>query len=129
MNCTMTYPDAIEAIKSKAKKMKMTGKELAKASEISASYLSRLFSFEREADDQTLIKLAQAVKLNPLEILRIANRIPFEPSDNDELDKQIMYLLKLLPYSEKEKFAKRLELETQFYERPQPARTTNKTRS
>lgn len=129
MSCIMAYPDAIEAINKRVKEKNVPREDLAKAAEVSKSYLSRLLSLKRTASDQVLMNLAQAVKLDPLEILRVANRIPREPSDNDELDKQIMYLVKLLPVSEKEKIAKRLELETQIYEQQQPAKSANKTRA
>ena len=97
----MSYPEAIEAIKKKASEMKISQVELAYASDTSPAYISRIFKLEREASDQVLQNLAIAVKLPPLEILRLAKRIPSESQEN-AIIKQITYLTSNLPEAEQE---------------------------
>jgi len=87
----MAYPEVIEQIKTKAQDMKLSQIELASRSEVSTSYLSRIFSLEREASDQILMNLAAAVNLPPLDILRKANRIPAD-TDQDETLSRISHL-------------------------------------
>lgn len=107
----------------------MSQSQLAKATGLTRQAISYYLSEKsKRPDDDALKVIAHVFKIPVEEIYRAANILP-PTTEDDELDKKIMHLVKLLPYSEKEKFAKRLELETEFYERPKPTRSTNKTRS
>jgi len=127
----MSYPEAIEAIKKKAAEMKISQVELAAASDVSPAYISRIFKLEREASDQIIQNLAVAVKLPPLEILRMAKRIPSEPTEN-LIVKQITYLTSDLPENEQQgileyvKLRHRLAEERGTYERPKKTTSTTK---
>ena len=100
----MSYPEAIELIKKRSGEMKLSQVELAGKSGVSTSYLSRVFALEREASDQVLVDLATAVKFPPLEILRLAKRLPPEPH-KDETLQRIDYLYSTLRTSESKKQA------------------------
>ena len=110
-------------------KREMSQSQLAKATGLTRQAISYYLSEKsKRPDDDALKEIARVFKIPVEEIYRAANILPPTTND-DELDKRIMHLIRLLPTSEKEKFAKRLELETQFYERPKPTRSTDKTRS
>jgi transcriptional regulator with XRE-family HTH domain len=126
----MSYPEAIEAIKKKATEMGISQVELAAASDTSPAYISRIFKLEREASDQVLQRLAVAVKLPPLEILRLANRIHAETKETPII-KEIAYLTSDLPDSEQQdilefvKLRHRLAEERGTYETKRPKKSTS----
>lgn len=93
----MSYPDAIEAIKKSAAELHISQVDLAAASGVSPAYISRIFKLEREASDQVLIDMSKAVKLPPLEVLRLADRIPPETTTSNPIVKEITYITIDLP--------------------------------
>jgi transcriptional regulator with XRE-family HTH domain len=108
----MSYPEAIETIKARANKLKLSQVELADRSGMSTSYLSRIFSLEREASDQMLISMAQAVNLPPMDILQKANRVPSEPPKDETLSR-INHLYHVLDEGNKQRALEFLEFLSQ----------------
>lgn len=126
----LNFSDFVDWLDAEVEAGRLSQADIANTGLVSRSAVSLLFSRTTKSLSFEMCEaIAVATKLPLEEIYRKAGLLPPVPTDNDEMDKRILHLIKQLPASEKEKYAKRLELETQFYEQQRPSRTANKTRS
>jgi hypothetical protein len=126
----INFSDFVDWLESEVDAGRLTQADIANTGLVGRSAVSLLFSRTTKSLSFEMCEaIAIATKLPLEEIYRKAGLLPSVPTDNDELDKRILNLAKSLPVSEKEKFVKRLELETQFYEPQRPTRPANKPRS
>ncbi len=111
----MSYESAIDFLKDLARTKRLSQSEIAKKSKLSDAQVSRIFSMESIASDESLVALALAVGNSPDNVLRIAGRLPPKP-DTDPLTEEGIYILERLEGEELEEAVRQLRLRQQVAE-------------
>ena len=92
----MSYQEAVELIKKRAKEIGLSQTEISRKSGLSNSQVSRIFKFQSTASQEALISLAQAVNYPPESILRMAKILPSRPDTDLWVEEQV-YKLQQIP--------------------------------
>lgn len=93
----MSYQDAIELIKKRAKELGLSQTDISRKSGLSNSQISRIFKFQSTASQEALVSLAQAVNYSPENILRMAKVLPLRPDTDLWVEEQIYKLQQIPP--------------------------------
>jgi len=109
----MSYNDAIEILRERAKGLSQT--QLAKKSHLSDSQISRIFKLESKASDDALVSLAKAVDYPSETILKIVHNLK-EPSGDDPIVEEGIYILQQLEGEDREDALRYLRLRKQVVE-------------
>ena len=92
----MSYQEAVELIKKRAKEIGLSQTEISRKSGLSNSQVSRIFKFQSTASQEALVSLAIAVGYPPENILRMAKILPTRP-DADLWVEEQLYKLQRIP--------------------------------
>lgn len=111
----MSYQQALKMIEEKGSELGVSNADVARATGLSDSQISRIFSGTSKASDDALVALANAVQLAPITILKIAHDLD-RYEKIDPLTEKGVHILQHLEGEELEEGVRQLQLRLKVQE-------------